>query len=61
MNPMKSDGAVKFSVMTAVPLFSYWVYDFVHKVMSSTLVFGTILNVLTAKESDALLGTRVIV
>ena len=62
MSPMKSDGAVKFSVTKSVPLFSYWFYDFVYKVMSPTFkgVFGTILNVRTAKELDALLGTRVV-
>ena len=69
MSPMKSDEAVKFShfsVMKSVPLLSYWFYDFVYKVrvmMSLTFkgLFETILNVQTAKELDALLGTRVVI
>ena len=36
MSPMKSDAAVTFSVTKYVPLFSYWFYDFVYKVMSPT-------------------------
>ena len=44
--------------MKSVPLFSDWFYDFVYKVISPTFmgVFGTILNVWTAKESDAFLS-----
>ena len=66
MSPMKSDGALKFSVMKSVPLLSYWFFYFVYKVrvmMSLTFkgLFETILNVQTAKELDALLGTRVVI
>ena len=65
MSRMKSDGAVKFSVTKSVPLFSYFFYasDHVYKVVSLTFngEFGTILNVRTAKELDALLGTQVVI
>ena len=48
----------EFNEMKSVPLFSDWFYDFVYKVISPTFmgVFGTILNVWTAKESDAFLS-----
>ena len=35
-SPMKSDEVVKLSVMESVPGFSYCIYDFVCKVISTT-------------------------